>query len=360
MMIRGLRSPLIFCFLFIILTACKKTQIIEVPVEKKNSWSEVKGFSGTQRILLSSGSDSTQIFLQQPGLFTSLHKPEPVTGINLYDISMPTDVKIRIPIASSFFVYPYGDVAIMVRNNTNPIQSPSKSYFNLQQIDPSLTKIRTDFMDVFKCFAINKNNELIVNYYNNTPGEPYTFMVMGIQTFSGYPAVDTSFCRKVSIPKTLATGGVRSMTAIQDFFLVEIFPDGLFKIKSDGSYSKLYSGPVKADAIYEWNGKIYAHQEWQNLLKSSDNGENWQQFNGNTTLLTYTQYFKIKDSLVGAYNDKLFTLSWSDNSYTIRPIKADGLEGTVINGIEILNNMVYAATTSGLYIKPVASFFENP
>jgi hypothetical protein len=359
MLMPGLQTPLIFCFFFILLTACKKTQIIEVPVEKKNSWSEVKGFSGTQRVFLSSGSDSSQIFLQHPGFFTSL-QPEPVTGINLYDISMPTDVKIRIPISSAFFAYPYGDMAIMFRNNRNPILSPSKGYFNLQQIDPSLTKIRTDFMDVFKCFAINKNNELIVNYYTNTPGEPYTFMVIGIQTYSSYPSVDTTFCKKVSIPKNLPIGGVRSMTAIHDYFLVEIFPDGLFKIKSDGSYSKVYSSPAHADAIYEWNGKIYAHQEWQNFLVSSDNGENWQQFNGNSEILTNTKYYKIKDSLVGTFKDKIFTLSWSDNSYTIRLVKADGLEGTVINGIEILNDMIYTATTSGLYRKPVTSFFESP
>jgi hypothetical protein len=360
-MIRSL-YPFIVLFVFsIVMNGCTKTEIVEIPVEveKKNSWTELKGFIGKQRIMLSSGSNSSHVFIQQPFFFTDIMYPQINLGITMYGANLPTDLNIRIPIAESFFVYPFGDIAIMVKNNLDPITSPSKGFFNLQNIDTTLTKIRIDFLDIFKCFAINKNNELLLNYENNLSGMPYTFMILGIQSYNSYPFVDTLFSRKISIPRNILSAGVRSLTAIEDFFLVEIFPEGLYKIKPDGSYSKVYAGPVYAEGIYEWKGNIYAHQELDKVLVSPDKGNNWQQYNGSNPLLTYTKYFKIKDSLIGAYNDKLFTLDWNGSSFKTRPIQVDGLEGCVINGIEILNDTIYAATTSGLYLKPASSFFES-
>lgn len=35
------------------------------------------------------------------------------------------------------------------------------------------------------------------------------------------------------------------------------------------------------------------------------------------------------------------------------------MEGTRINGIEILKDSVYVATTSGLFVKPTTTFFDS-
>ncbi len=75
--------------------------------------------------------------------------------------------------------------------------------------------------------------------------------------------------------------------------------------------------------------------------------------------MTTSNYYVIKDSLVGAYRDSLFTLKWSGSSYTQRFLKNDGAEGTSINGVEILRDSVFIATTSGLFAKPVSTFFEG-
>ncbi len=74
--------------------------------------------------------------------------------------------------------------------------------------------------------------------------------------------------------------------------------------------------------------------------------------------MTTSNYYNIKDSLVGAYRDNLFTLTWSGSNYTQRFLKNDGVENTRINGVEILRDSVYIATTSGLFAKPTSTFFD--
>ena len=75
--------------------------------------------------------------------------------------------------------------------------------------------------------------------------------------------------------------------------------------------------------------------------------------------MVLSNYYQIKDSLIGVNGDNLFTLKWSDNNYSARFLKNDGMEGTTINGVEVLKDSVYVATTSGLFVKPVSNFFDS-
>jgi hypothetical protein len=95
------------------------------------------------------------------------------------------------------------------------------------------------------------------------------------------------------------------------------------------------------------------------LFISADNGENWQEYSGINDMMTTSQYYTVKDSLVGTYRDVLFTLKWNGLNYYMRFLKNDALAGTRINGVEVLRDSVYAATTSGLFVKPVAAFFDG-
>ena len=65
--------------------------------------------------------------------------------------------------------------------------------------------------------------------------------------------------------------------------------------------------------------------------------------------MTFSNYYVIKDSLIGVYQDNLFTLNWSGSNYKQRFLKNDGVEGSRINGVEILGDTVFLATTSGLF-----------
>lgn len=339
--------------------SCKKTtEIKEVPVDKKYSWTEIKRFTGTERIFLSSGSSSVAIYLQQPYFFTELRNQDLNTGINVWAASLPTDIDIRMPINSSFSAFPYSDTVLRVINNLNPNVSPSRGYFDLKKIDPTLTYIQKYYNILFKCMAINKNGTLLLAYYNNRASRPFTFMMLKIKTNPGYPYIDTLFTKAVEIPRTSIDAYVRHISAVNDYFLLDLSNNGLFKIKEDGTFKKVYN-PATVDAFYEWQGKVYAHAEWNKLLISSNNGDDWQEYSDINSTMTTSNYYIIKDSLVGAYRDNLFTLAWTGSSYTMRFIKNDGVENTRINGVEILRDSVYIATTSGLFAKPLSTFFDG-
>jgi hypothetical protein len=338
-----------------ILISCKKsTEIIEVPVEKKNSWTEVKGFFGTERIFLSSGRSADALYFQQPYYFTE-YKP---TTITRYAAGLPTDIDIRLPISSRISAMAFSDSILRVFNNANPITSPSGGYFNLKQIDPTLTAIRTRFNSQFKNMAINKNDVLLLHYSSNRTSKPFMLLLMKIKSSPIYPYIDTVFNKSIAIPNMGIEGYVRHIAAIKDYFLVEIPGQGLYKIKEDGTFKRTESLKT-INAFYEWQDKIYAHAEWDTYYTSADDGDTWQSFFNFPQFLTTSNFYTVNDSLVGANSDNLYTLKWNSTNYVARFLKNDGLEGAKIYGVEVLKDSVYVATTSGLYVKSIKRFFEG-
>lgn len=344
--------------LFLIVACEKRTEILEIPTEKKYSWIEKKRFTGTEKIFLSSGRGTSSIYLQQPYSFTALSNQNTTTAITVFAAGLPTDIEIRMPINGDFCAFPFSDTTLRVINNAQPLVSPSGGYFNLKKIDPSLSSIQKYYYTLFKSMAINKNGALLLAYFNNRASQPLTFMLLKIKTSPTYPYVDTLFTKKIAIPKTGVDAYVRHIAAVNDYFLLDLSSNGIYKIKEDGSFNRVY-GPATIDAFYEWQGKIYGHGEGDRLLISSNNGDSWQEFGGINSSMTFSNYYVIKDSLIGVYRDNLFTLKWNDSNYKQRFLKNDGVEGTRINGVEILGDTVFLATTSGLFVRPLKVFFEN-
>lgn len=338
-----------------LIVACeKRTEILEIPVEKKYSWVEKKRFTGIEKIFLSSGRNANSIFLQQPYYFTALTNQNATVNA----AGLPTDIDIKIPINSDFCAFPFSDTILRVINNAQPLVSPSGGYFNLKKIDPSLSAIQKHYNILFKSMAINKNGVLLLAYFNNRPVPALTFMLLKIKTNPSYPYVDTVFTKKIAIPKTSVDAYVRHIAAVNDYFLLELSSNGIYKIKENGTFERVY-GPATIDAFYEWQGKIYAHGENDRLLISSTNGDSWQEFAGINSSMTFSNYYVINDSLIGAYRDNLFTLKWNGLNYKQRFLKNDGVEGTRINGVEVLGDTVFLATTSGLFARPLKAFFDT-
>lgn len=347
-----------FAFIALLLICSCKKEIEIREVEKKFSWTESKRFSGTEKIFLSSGSDGKTIFLQQPFYFTSLSNQNEISGITVYGAGLPTNIDTRIPISPTFSAFAVSDTVLRVINNAYPIVSPSGGYINLKSIDPTLTSIQKTSVHWFKNMTINKNGTLLLTYANDRPSKPLTFMLLKIKTNSTYPYVDTVFTKKIAVPTPGYFVYARHFSAIDDYFLADLSGLGIYKFKEDGSFTKVYN-EATVDAFYEWQGKVYAHAEWDKVLISSDHGANWQEHTGITNSMVLASYHVIKDSLIGTVRDNIFTLKWNNTVFSQRLLKNDGLEGATINGLEILNDTVYVATTKGLFFKPVTSFFES-
>ena len=322
-------------------------------IEKKYSWVELKQLKGTEKIILSTGSNANAIFLQQPFFFSVVKKG----NLSINAAFLPSDITIKIPISPNYFAFPYADTSIFICNNISPFPSPA-GFIDLKKLDPALIKINTYFPDFFKCMAINKNDNLFLSYQNKQLSQPFTFFLCNIKASNIDAEIQILSTRQVTIPRTDVSGFVRFITSIEDYFLVHIAGHGVFKVKEDGSFKKVAAGTI-INTCYEWQGNVYAHTAGNKVLISIDKSDSFQEFGTIPNFMVLSNYYQVKDSLIGVNRDNLFTLKWTNNSYSVRFIRNDGVEGTTINGVEILKDSVYVATTSGLFVKPISTFFDS-
>lgn len=354
----------IFLLTAVLIFACRKkieTREVKVPVEKKTSWQEIKDrFHGTERVFLSSGKSSNAIYLQQPFYFTEVKNSDIYAGITVYGAALPTNVYLKIPIGENFYAYPYSETAIRAVNNQHPVTYTTGGYVDLKDLDSTATKIQTSYLTLFKFGAISKNGVLLFSYFNKRPGAPFTFLLMKVTTSNLHPYADTVWTKQVTILRVSNTVDVyvRHISAVNNYFLLDLSGNGLYRIKEDGSFNRVHK-PAIVDAFYAWKGKVYAHAEWDKVLISENDGDTWNEYSGTNTAMTLSTYHVVKDSLVGAYRDNLFTLRWEGPNYSMRLLKNDGIGGAAINGVEVLRDSVYVATTAGLYTKSVKEFFES-
>ncbi len=349
-----------YIFAFITLFSCNKTKFIEV--EKKSSWKEVTRFTGNDRIFLNSGRSADALYFQQPFGLAEV-KGTTNDKIKAYSISgLGTDIYLKMAITADFTVVPFrNNTCLNILNNKEPVLSGAGTFIDLKSIDPTLTSITTRYYSsksVSSC--VNKNNTVMVSYDNNRIGEPYTLILVGIKVVN-QPTYkfDTLFTKKVTISRlTTDVSSINSIFAVDDYFLVDFDRDGVYKIKEDGTFRKVVENAY-VGTIYTYNSEIYMHGGINKVFISSDNSETWQQYSGGSELFRISQFNSIKDSLVGASRSSIYTLKWNGINYTQRFLKNDGFETADINGIEILKDTVYVATTSGLYAKPVSTFFET-
>ncbi|MBF9143732.1 hypothetical protein [Hymenobacter properus] len=340
--------------------SCKKeveTQIEIKEVEKQSSWAEVPSLFGLARVIMSSGTDGQNLYLQQPGLFSQFTGRSQRNGLTTTAGRYPADVRVRLPIGPSFFAYPDTDTSLVIARNREQLNN--LFYFNLRQFDPAATRFNTQVFSLSKCMAITPTNYLLAPYDNKRADRAFTFVLAAVApgALGGPAPVVTT--RQVTIPRINSSGAyVRNLEAIDDYFLVNLASNGIYKIKADGTFRQVY-GPAAVDAFYKWGNTVYAPIEYNEILTSTDNGENWLKSTGTPLDFTLANYYPVHDSLVGVYGSKLYTLRWNGPRYTLRTLKNDGLERATITGIEYLRGTVYVATTNGLFARPVKSFFET-
>lgn len=345
------------CFVF---SSCQKETDIQIKeVDKHYSWSEVPAFYGLQRVILSTGSNDKALYLQQPNYFTRFSGR--IRGRNDFSAvgRLPSDVYVRLPIGREFFAYPATDSLLVICRNDEPLNY--EAYVPLKRVDPSAIRFTTQVFSLSKCMAINRNNYLLAPYYTNRPDRPITFLLAAVTPGALGSSRVTATSRQVVIPIPNGTSGtyVRNLAAIEDYFLVNLGDAGLYKIRQDGTFRQVYGGNTPADAFYKWHNQVYAPVEYNKLLTSADNGDTWQLSTGAPEHFTLAEYYVVRDSLVGVYQNHLYTLRWDGPRFTSRFLKNDGLERTTITGVEYLRDTVYVATTSGLFARPAKAFFDS-
>lgn len=357
------------------LNACKKEDEIQVKeVEKTYSWTEVKRLSGLSKVILGTAKDATSLYLQLPGV---LGRVSPGVANQRYfeNISLagwlPYDISVRVPIAANIYAWPAGDTVMAVTPMTDPSSSQSSAYIRLRKLDPQAstlynTTVRINTTGDSQVGAINQNDYLLVAYRRTTtsPSDTPLRLMLAKVTKNRFERLEAQarVLSFPSLPSTTSFPYVYRIVAIDDYFLVGHSGGGIYKVKQDGSI-RLVSNQNGYWSMYKYQGKIYAYtfDNDNSVMISSDEGETWTKFSGIPSFFLTSNMQVIGDSLVGyiQQSNQLYTLRWNNATGKIRELKNDGLRETSITGIELLRDTVYVGTTSGLYKRPLKSFFES-
>ncbi|MDO7888091.1 hypothetical protein [Hymenobacter cheonanensis] len=363
----------------LLLTACKKEveKIVVQEVDKQYSWAEVRQLYGLQKVIIGMSQDANSLYLQQPSWFGVLTPAstaatrrtyryyEPVIG-PLSTVVLPADVQTRIPLGPSFFAYPYhSDSVLLAFPTAPPFAANLGAEIHLHRLDPTATVFANNRGYVPLQFgAVNNNNQLLVNYSTTRYPDPNLhFTLSKITTYFGQVTAQT---RVVQVPLS-ATGtyaGFCTVAAIEDYFLVNAFNQGIYKIKPDGTARQVF-GPAAVVNYYKWQGTVYAVEgNGSNaVIISTDNGETWQRFTGVPYYFGVSTFRAVGDSLVGITHtiatNSLYTLRWQGNNYRVRELKNDGLGQADFTDIAQLGDTVYLGTLNGLFKRPLKQFFEK-
>ncbi len=352
--------------LFYLVLSCTTEKIVtvEVEVEKENSWKEVTRFTREDKIIINTSRDENGIYFQQPGYMTAYRLKNGKIELNQYIKSLLTyDIYNKLPLNSNYMPIPYRDSLISLTIKDDFVSSDYSSTLFLKRIDTSFHKIAYPWMRE-EIMVINNNGVLLIHYYDkNGAKSNYKFFLIGVGiNKSKYPFIYTTFTKIVEIEKSvkgLVGHQLIYFASIDDYFIIDLGDDGVYKMYQDGNFKKVIDGYSGFNFVYKYNNVLYAAVEPQDLYKSFDNGDSWTKYSTNSWILGRGKHNLISDSLVGFYQDNIFTQVWNGDDYTLRFLKNDGLEYKKITGIEFLGDTVYVGTLSGLFVKPLSNFFES-
>lgn len=352
------------------LTACRKEveKIVVQEVDKRYSWADTPHLWGNTRIILNTGQDGQHLLLQSP-VYLGYLSPG-MRGVEYYlgyTANLPPRVDVKVPLGAHYVAYPVSDTLVWVRAPTHTTSTNYDDIIRLRQLDPQATTYNaTDWSDS-PFGAINRNDYLLLGYRRVAgPGEP------GVRLLLTSVQPDANDYLRIK-PRLLTFPGVTTfdggnyithIAAVDDYFLVNLSRNGLYKIREDGTIRRVYpaslNDPLHIASCYKYHGKVYAH-DGPKLLVSADDGETWQLYGNMPTYFLFSRFRVVGDSIVGMIpsSQQLFTFQLTTTMARIRELKSDGIGQGTLTGLEQLGDTVYAATTGGLYRRPFSKFFES-
>jgi hypothetical protein len=355
----------------VLAAACRKEveKIVVQEVEKQTSWAASPGLYGTGTVLVGMSKTASSVLLQSPA---SLNIITPKPGSLAYRqfgylgrvlVSFPTDVYLRMPLNADFFVAAHSaqDTLVTLVPTAEPVTTGYTTYVRLRKLDPQAIGITANKPTSGLPFgATNKNNYLLFGYQTAGPTGNLNFALTKVTRQSAGNVTAQTQRVRIALPPALANSQFRWIKAIDDYFLVSCEDAGLYKIREDGSVTRVFAASTLATTCYQWQGKVYVPESDGNILISTTNGDNWQRSQGLPPALRSATYYTVGDSLVGvsqALGPQLFTLNWRGSAYSLRVLRNDGLGQGEVRGLEQLGDTVYAGTTSGLFKQPTKGFF---
>ncbi len=341
----------------VLLTGChRETEEIikEVEVEKKPAWSQRKWFiEGVSHIKLNTHVTEENLFLYGPNFMNNINLDGSVSGGYLF---MRYPAFYKLPIADDWFVET-DENFIRFNSNLNPASEGAK-IVDVKGLDPDYTSVYLSSY-VVKQIDVNDVNECLVPIIKAETGVEFYRFKIGVGELSMVSILDTM---KIDLPEKV---GPQAVFGEKDYFIVS-FSDpsddsrDVYKIYPDGSNKKISDQYFHNIFRISNNRLLATGTNYPSRIHfSEDDGETWTTYADADIHLVMMDYKMVGDSIVGFSWSNLYSVKYTNNSYSIRVLENDGLENTEITSVAAFNDSVFVTTYAGVYVRSKADFFQS-
>jgi len=346
-----------FIILFLLIVGCTKEKIEDNTNQLQHRWTAHPNFVYDRVSVLNSYADSNNLYFL--GRYFTVFS-DSGKQIKNYVLNGEFNINYKLPIGQLFYLQP-GDpsTGYVSVQGIKPIASNNCRGISIKRIDNSF--VYSHFINYWssECMKINSENQILIPYNTSDNSVSFQLIDMKINTDDKYWIDDTLKTKKITIssgsPQTNLTF-VYSLFSNKDYYFATL--ENAYKIKSDGSFSKILDGRVskffhKNDTLYSLvSGFIY---------QSTNDGDSWINIGAipqNFDMLNYLDYYLVNNEIIGTYNAQLFHLIINKNTLTVKEIDNDGLVNNSITSVSKYHDKVYVTTLSGVYYINYKDFFN--
>jgi hypothetical protein len=169
-----------------------------------------------------------------------------------------------------------------------------------------------------------------------------------IQTVSLSPSVGTSFLNSTEVYSINTKFGKFFVSTNDNFYRI----DTLGNVKSFGA--PIYN----VTGIFTINNLLFAINPNGRIYISQDQGETFSLFSDmGSTSLGFLGFTEINNTVIAYYNDQIWNITLSGNELKFKELKNDGLEGHKITAIANCGTKYFTTTLSGVFYRDSTNMF---
>jgi hypothetical protein len=340
----------------LLFSACEKEKIVLIEKPVSNSWKPVANLNFESKIVFNAFSNDQAIYFLGSEYLTSLDKKKKITNA----IIMNSFSGRKTPINSDIFISGLFQNYLQIRLTRAPVSNDGAIAVDLKNFDSTYTGVNSNLRKLI--MEINDRNECLIPYFTTNSDKQTNLLLIKLKkneedggSYVKY-TVDNFKILTINEPTNLAGWTISFIKWVGNFFLVSK-GGSTYKILSDGTITKTL--PYGTSEAFRLGSNIHALNEDGIIAKSSDGGNTWEVGQGTPQTLAIGTHYPIGDSLVFTNWDFIATVKYTSKSYTIRPLKDDGLVGNRITSVNLFNDSIYVSTTTGVYYKSKKEFFDS-
>ena len=343
--------------LCILCSSCEKEVIVEVA--PTFSWSQDDAFLYQQKALFNLTATNEALYALSAGFFSEVGVGE---GDVVHTIlPFPYPYQNRMPVTDKVFVGA-AEKVFAIFSVRNPVLNNSELRIRMDERIPGFARFNLppyNFGDgvaifddrfvvaPFQVFASDEENPVI-------SGQQHLLLTEFEIDFDGvFDRIDSVGTMVVSLPMT--AGPVLSLEPMEEYCFVACANE-TFRLQRDGSLEKVLNGAITN--VINVEGAYYGFG-FERIYSSLDNGSIWTDLGAIDIAFNQLQFSNVADKWIGFYNSQLFEIDVTETELVVKELDNDGLDGHRIMDVAAFQDEVYIATLSGMFTRPLDSFFEE-